>query len=136
MKKIFFSFLLGALLNTTLFANMATANANALLTAMYLESNGYYIKDISGRHLRTGHYRTYNRYLYSGNCYVIASVGDNNVRDLDIKVWDRYWNYVGTDSDSSKTAVVKICPNRSGTYRFRTKMYRGSGYFRMIIGWK
>jgi len=136
MKKILISMLFIAISSTSLLADRATANANAIITAIYLEGYGYTIQDISGRHLRTNHYRTYNRYLYSGTCYAIASIGDDDVRDLDIQVWDRNWNYITSDSDSSKTAVVEVCPRYSGTYRFRTRMYSGSGYFRMIMGWK
>ncbi len=136
MKKILISLLFLVISSTTLLADRCTANANAYDTARLLQYDGYSIRDIAGRHLRQKHYRTYNRYLYSGNCYAIVSVGDNNVRDLDLKVYNRRWRYIGGDRDSSRAAVVQFCPNYSGTYRFRTVMYRGSGHFRMLIGYR
>ena len=136
MRKILINLLFLAMFSTTLSADRYTANANAYVVADYLENYGYSIRDIAGRHLGRKGYRTYNRYLYSGNCYAVVSVGDNSVRDLDIKVYNRYWDYIGADRDSDRSAVIEFCPRRSGTYRFRTIMYRGSGYFRMLIGWK
>lgn len=136
MKKILVSILFIVMSMTTLHADRYTANSNARYTASILEDAGYSIRDIAGRHLSNRGYRTYNRYLYSGNCYAVVSVGDDNVRDLDIKVWDRYWRYIGADRDSDRSAVVKICPRYSGTYRFRTVMYSGSGHFRMLLGWR
>lgn len=135
-KNIFIGLVLILLSTSTLFADRATAAENAIVASIHLENQGYSIKDIPGRHLRNNHYRTYNRYLYSGNCYAIVGVGDNNVRDLDVVVYDRYWNWVVSDRDSQSVSAVRICPRRSGTYRIRTTMYRGSGYFYQVIGWK
>lgn len=136
MNKIFISLVFLLIASDTLLADRYTAIRNAVHTSNILESRGYSIRDIAGRHLRQNHYRTYNRFLYSGNCYAIVSVGDNSVRDLDLRVYDRSWRYLGGDRDYDKTAVVKFCPAYSGTYRFRTRMYRGSGHFRMIIGYR
>ncbi len=136
MKKILMSMLFIAISSTSLLADRATAVSNAIVAGMILENQGYIVKNIGGKYLRRKGYRTLNRYLYSGNCYAVVSVGDNNVRDLDLKVYDRYWDYLGTDNDSDKTALIKICPRHSGTFRFRTIMYNGSGYYRMVLAWK
>jgi len=134
MKKVLISLAFLLLYSDSIVADRYTAIRNAIYTSHLLQNRGYSIRDIAGRHLRQGHYRTYNRFLYSGNCYAIVSVGDNSVRDLDLRVYDRRWNYLGGDRDYDKSAVVEFCPRYSGTYRFRTRMYRGSGHFRMIIG--
>lgn len=137
MKKILVIISLFIAFSTShLFAGRYTAATKAIQAARMIESNGYSVREIPGRHLRRGRYRTYNRYLYSGNCYAFVGVGDQNVRDLDVIIYDRNWNYVASDRDSSDVTVAKICPHRSGTYRIRTKMYRGSGYFYQVIGWR
>jgi len=136
MKKILAGLLIIGLSYSMLYADRSTAAAKAIIVGAALEQDGYTVKDIPGRYLEQGHYRTYNRYLYSGNCYAIVGVGDENVNDLDVIVWDRNWNYVVQDSDSSNVSAVTVCPNRSGTYHIRTKMYSGSGYFYQVIAWK
>jgi len=136
MRKILISLLIMGLSTNLIFADRGTAGAKAILVGASLESDGYTVRDIPGRHLRSGHYRTYNRYLYSGSCYAIVGVGDDNVRDLDVVVWDGNWNRVASDRDSSDISAVKICPRWSGTFHIRTTMYRGSGYFYQVIAYK
>ena len=136
MKKLFVGLLLLVLFNNILVADRYTAQVNAIDAAIKLENLGYTVREIPGRYLRQGHYRTYKRYLYGGNCYAIVGVGDQNVRDLDVIIYDRNWNYVASDTDSSAVSVAKICPRRSGYYRIRTKMYRGHGYFYQVISWR
>jgi len=136
MKKLLIAFILVFIGINSLYADRATAAAKAIIAAANLESNGYYIRNIPGRYLRQGHYRTYNRYLYRGSCYAIVGVGDNSVRDLDVYVWDNYWNLVAEDSDSSSVSVASFCPRHSGTYHIRTKMYSGHGFFYQVIAYK
>ena len=130
-----------AISSTSLFADRATANSNARAVSQLLENRGYIIKNIGGKHLARKGYRTLTRYLHSGNCYAIVSIGDDGVRDLDLKVWaapysNNNWIYIGQDASADRVAMVKYCPNYSGIYKFRTKMYSGSGYFRMVLAWK
>ena len=136
MKKLLAGLLLFGILNNFLIADRYTAQANAVAAALTLESKGYTVREIPGRYLKHGHYRTYKRYLYAGNCYAIVGVGDQNVRDLDVIVYDRYWNYVTSDTDASPISVVEICPRHSGYFRIRTKMYGGHGYFYQVIAWR
>ncbi len=136
MKKLFLVSLILLSSFSSLYADRATAAAKAIIVAANLEGRGYTIKNIPGRYLRHRHYRTYNRYLYSGNCYAIVGVGDNGVRDLDVYVWNRYWNLVAKDTDASNVSVATICPRRSGTYHIRTFMYSGSGYFYQVIAYR
>jgi len=119
-----------------LLADSATAAARAIEVGLLLEGEGYSVRDIPGTYLKNNHYRTYNRYLYAGSCYSIVGIGDQNVRDLDVYVWDRHWNRVAQDSDTSNISAVKICPSRSGTFHIRTMMYGGSGHFYQVIAWK
>lgn len=136
MKKIIFVLLFLGVSASSLFSDRFTAQENAVTAAIELENRGYTIREIPGRYLSQGHYRTYNRYLYGGNCYAIVGVGDQHVRDLDVIIYDRYWNVVASDTDSSSVSAAKICLRHSGTYRIRTKMYSGNGYFYQVIAWR
>jgi len=136
MKKILLILLIIGLYSSTAFADRGVAASKAIKAGFELERRGYTVREIPGTYLRQGRYRTYNRYLYGGNCYAIVGVGDNRVRDLDVIIWNRNWRRVARDNDSSDVTVASFCPRRSGTYRIRTKMYRGSGHFYQVIAYR
>ena len=137
MKKILFILIMLGVVGTSLMAGswyVARRNADAAMIA--LRSQGYYIKSVAGRYLRHGHYRTYNRYLYRGNCYAFVGVGDDTVTDLDSILYDRYFNFIASDRLVDNIPTIYFCPRYSGLYRIRTRMYGGYGYFYQVIGWK
>jgi len=137
MKKLLSILLIAGLGAGSLMAgSLSEAKRNAIAAMLAERNKGYYIKEAPGTYLRQGHYRTYSRYLYRGNCYVFVGVGDNTVRDLDAVLYDRLFNVIASDTSSDATPVIHFCPRRSGLYRIRTKMYRGHGYFFQVIGWK
>ncbi len=137
MKK-FFTGILGIVVVSGILyaANRAEAKDNAYKAAVVLTVAGYNLKGMKGEYLSTNGYRTYTSYLYSSNKYVVVGAGDNSVRDLDVQIYDRNWNLIASDNDSSSVSVAEFYPPHSGTYYIRTKMYSGSGYFFQMVGWK
>jgi len=122
---------------TSLFADsLYIAKRNAVRAIKAERKVGYNVKSVAGRYLRYGHYRTYNRYLYRGNCYVFFGVGDNTITNLDAALFTRNFRLIGADIRRSKNTVIKFCPRRSGLYRIRTKVNGGHGYFFQVLGWK
>ena len=112
------------------------AKNRAYNTGSYLINAGYTLKWMNGKYLNQGGYKTYSVYLYSGNRYAVVGGGSNGVRDLDVQVYNRYWDLIAADRDSSSASVVEFYPSRTGTYYIRTKMYSGNGYFFQMLGWK
>ena len=136
MKKTIFVMLCMAFFTPLAFASQSNAHHRAVDTASRLSAKGYHIHSIPGRHLRHNHYRTYNRFLYSGTCYGIVGVGDQNIWDLDVVVYSPSWNYVTSDSGSSRVSAVEFCPTRSGMYHIRTRVRGGAGWFYQVIGYR
>ena len=137
MKKNLLIFTILGLTTTALLADsLYVAKRNAISAIKAERRAGYNVKNVAGRYLRYGHYRTYSRYLYRGNCYVFFGVGDNTVTNLDAGLFTRTFRLVAADVRRKKNSVIKFCPRRSGLYRIRTKMNGGHGYFFQVVGWK
>jgi len=136
MKKFFIISLISLFLATNIYADFATAKTKAVIVAIKLQESGFTLKGGDGQYLGNKRHKTYSAYLYAGNTYAIIGVGDENVNDLDVRIYDRDWNLIANDSDSSAISAVKFYVGRSGTYYIKTKMYSGSGYFYQIVGWK
>ena len=137
MKKLLSILIIAGLSVSSLMAgSLSEAKLNAIAAMVAEKAKGYNVKEAPGTYLRQGHYRTYSRYLYRGNCYVFIGAVDNTVRDLDAILYDRLFNVIASDTSSKKNPIIQFCPRRSALYRIRTKMYRGHGYFFQVIGWK
>ena len=137
MRKFFIGVIGLLVITGVLYAtSYSQAKDKAYASAVLLSAAGYNLKGMKGQYLDSGEYKTYSSYLYSGNDYVIIGAGDNSVRDLDVQVYDRNWNLIISDTDSSDVSTVRFTPPHSGTYIIRTKMYSGHGYFFQMVGWK
>jgi hypothetical protein len=69
--------------------------------------------------------------LDSGQCYALAAIGDGDVEDIDLRllaVADSA-SLVAADVTRRRDAVVKVCPEQTGTYVLDVRMYRGSGNY-------
>ncbi|MDD9938646.1 MAG: hypothetical protein OXT09_33860 [Myxococcales bacterium] len=69
--------------------------------------------------------------LEGGACYALAAVGDSGVEDIDLRLLHMEENLavVASDSTRRREAVVKVCPERSGTFLLDVRMYRGAGNY-------
>lgn len=67
--------------------------------------------------------------LEGGKCYAVLAVGDNGVRDLDLQLVDARSQVIDRDIEVDARPVVRVCPERSGAFRMRVRMYRGQGQF-------
>ena len=69
--------------------------------------------------------------LDSGQCYALAAVGDGDVEDIDLRLLSvtETASLVAADVTRRRDAVVKVCPEHTGTYVLDVRMYRGSGNY-------
>lgn len=62
-------------------------------------------------------------------CYALLAVGDDNVRNLDLVLRDPRGRDVDQDLESDAKPIVRVCPERSGTFNMRMQMREGGGNF-------
>ncbi len=62
-------------------------------------------------------------------CTTLVAMGGAGVRDLDMVVQDDAGNALGRDATHDAQAVVRVCPERAGTYTMLVRMASGSGDF-------
>lgn len=62
-------------------------------------------------------------------CTTLVAMGGAGVRDLDMVVQDDAGNALGRDATHDAQAVVRVCPERAGTYTMLVRMAAGSGDF-------
>lgn len=62
-------------------------------------------------------------------CYALLAVGDDNVRNLDLVLRDPNGRDVDQDLESDAKPIVRVCPERSGTFNMRIQMREGGGNF-------
>jgi hypothetical protein len=69
--------------------------------------------------------------LDSDQCYALAAIGDGDVEDIDLRLLSvaDSASLVAADVTRRRDAVVKVCPEQSGTYVLDVRMYRGSGNY-------
>jgi len=67
--------------------------------------------------------------LEGGKCYAILAVGDNGVRDLDLRLLNTRGDVVDRDVEQNSRPIVRVCPTASGSYTMRVKMFAGAGNF-------
>lgn len=64
--------------------------------------------------------------LYAGNNYCLAASGCEDAYDVDLAVYDENGNFIGSDSDRSSLAVVRITPRWTGTYYLKVTMFNST----------
>jgi hypothetical protein len=69
--------------------------------------------------------------LEGDRCYALAAVGDTGVEDIDLRLLriEQGLDVLAADSTRRREAVVKVCPDKSGTYLLDVRMYRGEGNY-------
>lgn len=72
--------------------------------------------------------------LRQGYCYAFASLGGQGARDTDLFVLNSNGEDLASDRSTDVDALVRFCPQNSGTYTLKAQMYEGSGPV-YIAGW-
>lgn len=65
--------------------------------------------------------------LEQGFCYAFATLGGPGARDTDVFLVDGSGNEIERDVTTNIDATVQYCPEQSGQYSLRTRMYGGQG---------
>jgi hypothetical protein len=71
--------------------------------------------------------------LEGGRCYAVSVVGDEGVGDIDLFIRTPAGLEVARDDTRRATAVVRLCPDRSGELIADVRMYAGSGAYVLSI---
>lgn len=96
--------------------------------------SGWNVRDRRGGiYLSQGRSYYFSTTLFRGSDYLIVGAGDRSVRDLDIELYDEYWNPIDDDNDRDSTPVVQVTPRWTGTFYVVVRMYSGSGYSNVAI---
>lgn len=66
---------------------------------------------------------TFIRYLDKGQTYIIAGGGDDDVRDLDLEVYDDDGRVIARDDKDDNQPVVRFTASYSGKCTIRLKLY-------------
>lgn len=72
--------------------------------------------------------------LRQGYCYAFASLGGQGAGDTDLFVLNADGEDLASDRSTDVDALVRFCPQNSGTYTLKAQMYEGSGPV-FIAGW-
>ncbi|MGF1466032.1 MAG: hypothetical protein ACFCGT_07845 [Sandaracinaceae bacterium] len=67
--------------------------------------------------------------MRSGSCDVVLAAASVGVRELDLALYDHDGTAVATDATDGRTAALRYCPSRSGTYYLALRATVGSGLF-------
>lgn len=73
--------------------------------------------------LSKGSHSFLQRNFYAGNNYILGVVGDNRAGDIDIYVYDKFYNLLTKDVKTDQTAIIKFYAPYSGRYFIKVKMY-------------
>ncbi len=65
---------------------------------------------------------TFNLYLSSSEDYVFVGGGDDDVKDIDIIVYDSDGDIVAQDNDDDANPLVNFSPSHSGVYSIKLKL--------------
>lgn len=77
--------------------------------------------------LSRGDYTYVKKTFYQGTDYAIFAAGDDDCRDIDIAIYDKYWNLVASDSSADSAALAEFRARYTGTYNIKVKMYSTYG---------
>ncbi len=75
-----------------------------------------------GGFIKEGNYITFNLYLSSSGEYLFVGGGDDDVKDLDIYVYDKDGNIVSKDNEDDANPMVNFSPSSSGVYEIKLKL--------------
>ena len=71
--------------------------------------------------------RPYPLNLQAGTCYAFATLGGVGATDTDASVVDGSGTELERDASTNIDGLVRFCPEATGTYNLRAKMYGGAG---------
>ncbi len=86
--------------------------------------------DVQSGELAQGQNHEFDIELEGGKCYAIVAVGASSVRNLDLALLDGAGREIDRDTADDARPIVRVCAERSGTYRMRVQMTEGAGPFR------
>jgi hypothetical protein len=105
-------------------ASQPEADEEAEAIAPLLRSYGYDVHPYYSRGmLNRGQSTTLSRTFYAGNEYALVVGGCSYTRDIDIYVYDKYWNLIASDKGAAKHGVVNFDVYQTGTFHIKIKMY-------------
>lgn len=106
------------------YATLDEAKRAASKIYYQLLSLGFNVRDsYSTGTLDDGESTTFSRTFYSGNDYALVVGGCNYSRDIDVYIYDRYWNLIDKDTDTDQVAVTTFTAWYTGTYYIKIRMY-------------
>ena len=74
-----------------------------------------------------GQDRNYQLNLQQGTCYAFATLGGEGAQDTDVFLQDGSGNELARDVSAQRDALVQYCPETTGAYTLRARMYSGQG---------
>mgnify|MGYP002654655343 CR=1 FL=1 len=113
--------------------SVAGARYSAAALFLGLRNQGWTCRDtFSQGLLRRGGSVVIATTLYAGNSYCLAASGCEDAYDVDLAVYDENGRYIGSDTDSTRLAIVRVAPRWTGTYYLKVTManstYNGAHY--------
>ena len=81
-----------------------------------------------------GSYVAFERMFYSGNLYFVLASGDNDIRDLDIFVYDSNGDLIAYDNEIDRDASVLLDDLPTGRYTIVVELYDGAASTSWV-GW-
>lgn len=69
--------------------------------------------------------------FYKGTQYILVAAGCNYAEDIDIEVYDEYYNLIAEDDDSDQAAAVTFTPRWTGEFHIKVTMYDASSTARV-----
>ncbi len=85
------------------------------------------LSDPQGLVYRSQEDRNFQLNLEQGYCYAFATLGGPGARDTDVFLVDGSGNEIERDVSTNLDALVRYCPDQSGQYTLRTRLYNGAG---------
>lgn len=107
----------------------------AMLWVSVIEPRGYdTFRNEDSDVLNQGQTMTYTVTLYGGVSYVLFAAGDENIRDLDISLYDENGNLIDRDTSTDNIPVVSVTPKWTGSFKLNVRNYAGRrGWYHMAI---
>jgi len=78
--------------------------------------DGWAVRTLTSTELTNGKTRSYLVSLYAENEYRIATCGDENVKNLDVLLYDTKGNIVQRDDTEDREPLLEFRPPATGTY--------------------
>jgi hypothetical protein len=84
--------------------------------------------------LAPGESKRYDLVLNRGVRYAFFAAGDQNIRDLDIYIYDLDGNLLASDEDTDETPITQFAPAWTGLFRVYVMNYRGgTGWYHVAM---